>query len=279
MPPMQAAAGRAQQAGRQLRELSALPGAVLDFQNAPIDASISDSVAMPASALTLTQVPAGRTAPQTVPTMRAASPQAPPAYFPSIAPPVPIPSPQDALAASPPTPPPQARKVARLVSADASDSTLKIAADGQLPNLQLQDIDEKDKGQGKARSIPPLVLIGVWAMSVVLTVAIFMAPGGSSESEMTQSKADAMRKIENEYFGDASRAVLLPYQRLLRAARQARAREDYQAERQYYKQVLDLLRTESHGESSSRSRVEKGVTGTRDHDRELEKLIITTLGD
>jgi len=249
-------------------------------KDAPIDASISDSLVMSASALTLTQVPAGQPGPVTVPPMHGASPQALPACFPSITPSVPIPSPQDALAASPPTPPPQARKVARLVSADASDSTLKIAADGQLPNLQLQDNDEKDKGQGKARSIPPLVLIGVWAMSVVLTVAIFMAPGGSSESEMTQSKADAMRKIENEYFGDASRAALLPYQRFLRAARQARAREDYQAERQYYKQVLDLLRTEPHGgASSSRSHVEKGVTGTRDHDRELEKLIITTLGD
>ena len=54
-----------------------------------------------------------------------------------------------------PPPPPQARKVARLVSAEAAQSTLKLAADGQLPHLQLQEGDKKDKGQGKSRSIPP----------------------------------------------------------------------------------------------------------------------------
>ncbi len=75
---------------------------------------------------------------------------------------------------APPAAPPQARKVARLVSAEAAQSTFKLAADGQLPHLQLQEGDQKDKGQGKSRSIPPLVMIGAWILSVVLTVAIVM---------------------------------------------------------------------------------------------------------
>jgi len=62
----------------------------------------------------------------------------------------------------PPVAPPQARKVARFVTAEAAQSTLKLAADGQLPQLQLQDTDEHNKGQGKARSIPPLVMILAW---------------------------------------------------------------------------------------------------------------------
>jgi hypothetical protein len=239
-------------------------------KDAPVDTSISDTVAMPSATLTLTQSPSGAAAPpMAVP---------PPVHFPSVTPLVPLPSPREA-AAGPPTPPPPARKVARLVSADAADSSLKIAADGQLPNLQLQDIDKKDKGQGKSRSIPPLVLIGAWAFSVVMTIAIVMFSGSSGDSQATTpEKAKAMQEIEGQYFGDPSRGVLLPYQHFLRAAQQARAREDYKAERQYYKQALDLLRTESRG-GASHNRLEKGVTGSRKHDRELEKLIITVLGE
>jgi hypothetical protein len=242
-------------------------------KDAPVDASISDTVAMPGAMLTLTQAPAETAAPLAVP---------PPVHFPSVTPLVPLPlPPREAPPAGPPTPPPQARKVARLVSADTADSNLKIADDGQLPNLQLQDIDKKDKGQGKSRSIPPLVLIAAWAFSVVMTIAIVMFSGAGSESDATTpEKARAMKEIEDQYFGDSSRGGLLPYQRLLRAAQQARARDDFKAERQYYKQVLDLLRTESRdGGASSHARLEKGITGSRNHDRDLEKLIITVLGD
>ena len=184
---------------------------------------------------------------------------------------------------APPAAPPQARKVARLVSADAAQSTLKLAADGQLPHLQLQEDDKKDKGQGKSRSIPPLVMILAWILSVVLTVAIVMITSDDgSSSATTEEKKEAMAKIEEAVLRQSRAGELLPYQRLLREARQARARSDFKAERQYYKQVLDLLHTETWGASAtqaSRNRLEKGITGSRDHDRELEQLILTVLGD
>ena len=257
-------------------------------KDAPLDSSVSDSVAMPSGSITLTQVPSGkavplaRSAPAPLQAATDSSASLPPQpFFPSVTPPPPIPSPSSA-AAGPPAAPPQARKVARLVSADTAQSSLKIAADGQLPNLQLQDLDKKQKGQGKSRSASPLVLVGVWVLSIVATVAIFVLPGANSGgSANTPEKADALRQIEDpQFFGDPSRGKLLPYQRLLREARQARAREDYKAERKYYQKVLDLLRTESpDGSQSSDNRLGKGITGSRTNDRKLETLIITVLGD
>jgi hypothetical protein len=257
-------------------------------KDAPIDPSISDSVSLTGSTLTLTQAPAVQSAPVAVPPAAGPASPAPPsrAYFPSVTPLAPAATPRTAsgnigpAAASPPTPPPQARKVARLVSADAAESNLKIAPDGQLPNLQLQDVDKKDKGQGKSRSIPPLVLLAAWGFSVVMTIAIVMFSGNNGDSEaLTQNKAKAMKKIEEQYFGAPSRGELLPYQRLLREAQQARARGDFKAEKQCYRQVLDMLRTESRVGKSSSRHLEKGVTGSRVNDQDLEKLIITVLGD
>ena len=182
-----------------------------------------------------------------------------------------------------PAAPPQARKVARLVSAEAAQSPLKLAADGQLPHLQLQEGDKKGKGQGKSRSIPPLVMIGVWILSVVLTIVIVIITYDDGSSGVTtQVKVDALEKIREQFFGHPERGELLPYQRFLREARQARAHGDFKAERQYYKQVLELLHTETWGGSAtpaSRNRLEKGITGSRDHDRELEQLILAVLSD
>ncbi len=250
-------------------------------KDAPLDSSISDSVSLSGSALTLTQVPAAQSAQVAVPP--SASPASPPrAYFPSVTPLAPAATrPQEPASAADPTVPPLARKVARLVSADATESNLKIAPDGQLPNLQLQDVDKKIKGQGKSRAIPPLVLVAAWVFSVVMTIAIFMFSGNNSDSEaVTQEKARAMKEIEDQYFGDPSHVALLPYQVLLREARQARAREDFKAEKQCYRQVLDFLRTEARGGGqSSGKRLGKGITGSRVDDRELEKKIITILGE
>jgi hypothetical protein len=276
-------------------------------KDAPVDGSSGDAAGTSGAVLTLTQV-AEDAAPSVAvpPSQHAAAPplvvqasrlpenaggpasgyppapqsEPPRAFFPSVTPSVPIPLPGREAAAGPPEPPPQARKIARLVSADAAQSSLKIAADGQLPSLQLEDVDHKEKGQGKSRSIPPLVLVGAWVFSVVMTIAIVFALSGNDSDSTTPEKAKAMREIEEQFFGDPLHGPLLPYQQLLRQARQAHAREDLKAERRYYQRVLDLLRTESRqGGQSSPGRLEKGVTGTRENDQELEKKIITVLGD
>ena len=91
-----------------------------------------------------------------------------------------------------------------------------------------------------------------------------------------------MAAIEKDFFGHPERGELRPYEQLLREARQARARNDFKAERQYYKQVLDLLHTEAPGSSGTqavRNRLPKGITGSRDRDGELEKYILTVIGE
>jgi len=190
--------------------------------------------------------------------------------------------PADATLSTPPAAPPLTRKVARLVTADSAQSTFKLAADGQLPHLQLQEADSKEKSQGKSRSIPPLVMIGAWVLSVAFTVAIVMISSDNDDPSFTsQTKSDAMRAIEKDFFGNPERGELLPYQFLLREARQARAGGDYKAERHFYQQVLKLLHTETWdgSASASQARLGKGITGSTRNDRELEKLILIVMGD
>ena len=266
-------------------------------KDAPVDPALNDAVAAPAvGTLTLTEAPVAT--PPIVSPPIAAPPAAPPTpaprqYFPSVtplapapaapaAPPIPLPT-VDGVPTAPPAAPPQTRKVARLVTADTAQSTFKLAADGQLPHLQLQEGDGKDKGQGKSRSIPPLVMILAWVLSVAVTVAIVLVSNNNDDMGVTtEAKQEALLAIEKNFFGHPERGELLPYERLLREARQARVRRDSKAERQYYKKVLDLLHTETWGGSSG-SRpgrgLEKGITGSRDRDRELEQYILTVLKD
>jgi hypothetical protein len=126
-------------------------------------------------------------------------------------------------------------------------------------------------------------MIGAWILSVGFTVAIVMISNDDGDPSLTtQAKKEALATIERDFFGHPERSELLPYQRLLREARQARARSDFKAERQYYKKVLDLLHTETWdglATSASHSRLGKGITGSRKNDQDLEKLILTVMGD
>lgn len=126
-------------------------------------------------------------------------------------------------------------------------------------------------------------MILAWIFSVASTIAIVWISNNNERSSVTTAaKQEALAAIEKDFFGNPARGELLPYQRLLREAVQARARKDLKGERHYYKQVLDLLHTETWDGSSARTaqnRLEKGITGSRDHDRELEQLILKVLGD
>ncbi len=265
MPPAAAQPGR-----------SSLPSFSSPAPAGPPPASTAASTSIPASAATLSQVPPRQYFPSVTPLAPATAPAA-------SAMPIPVPLVDGAPTTSPDAPP-QARKVARLVKADAAQSTLQLAADGQLPNLQLQEGDKNDKGRGQSRSIPPVVMILAWIVSVALTVGIVMFNGENGGSNATTpAKREALAKIEDpQFFGDPARGGLLPYQIMLREARQARARGDFKGERKYYKKVLDLLHTETWGGAAgtaSGTHLQKGVTGSREHDRELEQLILTVLGD
>ena len=123
-------------------------------------------------------------------------------------------------------------------------------------------------------------MILAWIVSVAVTIAIVMVKSNDSSGIATEAKRNAMTKIEEQFFGNPAQGELLPYQRLLREARQAWSRGDLKAERELYKRVLDLLHTETRDESSPekvRSGLEKGITGSRKNDQDLERYILTIL--
>jgi hypothetical protein len=165
-----------------------------------------------------------------------------------------------------------AKRVARFITADAAQSTLRLAEDGRLPELRLQE-----SGQGKAKpqkglTVNPLVMLGLLCLSVTASVVLVLiepAPSGSADSS---GKAAARQVIARHYFSDAeSSRPDKPYQLLLREAQMAYARGDYRKERELYQRVLDLLRQE-------RGPFE-GLTGSASRDRELEKHILVLLSD
>jgi hypothetical protein len=163
---------------------------------------------------------------------------------------------------------PPRKTVARLIAPDAAASPLRLAEDGKLPELRLRDDEKRAASDKKARSMNPIVLVGVICMSVALSIlaVLWEAPGSGAAGD----KAAARRQIQDEYFSGYANEPLQPYQEWLREAQRAASRGDRATERRLYRQVLDLLRAE-------RGRFDKGLTGSRDRDKKLEELISTML--
>jgi len=178
-----------------------------------------------------------------------------------------------APAPSPPPPPPAPRKkVAHFITAEAADSTLRLAADGKLPELHLEEGKGTQKQEAKARSINPLVMLGALSMSVVMSVILALVDVDSPQQVGVPQKNHARQTIEDNYFGSGNldNKDLAPYQVLLRAAQRAHARGDVKTERAQYHKVLDMLRAE-------RGTHEKGLTGSRSRDKDLEEAISVLL--
>jgi uncharacterized protein YbaR (Trm112 family) len=165
------------------------------------------------------------------------------------------------------------RRVARLITAESADSTLKRGDDGQLPELHLaEDAAEKSRGT-RARPVPPLALLGILGLSVAISLALVLYDGPVPANSAAGKKAAMRQKIEDHYFGSGTLEAkrLEPYQLLLREAQQAQSRGDDKTERQRYHKVLDMLRAERGAE-------ERGLTGSRSKDKELEEAISVLLG-
>ncbi len=165
------------------------------------------------------------------------------------------------------------RKVARFITEQAAQSGLKLAEDGKLPELHLQEGEKDAKADAKSTSVSPLVLVGALVLSVVLSIALVLVDTGGAPPSKLQALDVARKAIEEDYFGSLDpRAVLEPYQVLLREAQREHARGDHKAERQQYRKVLDLLRAERGG-------TQRGLTGSRSRDKELEKHLNVLLSE
>jgi DNA-directed RNA polymerase subunit RPC12/RpoP len=215
-------------------------------------------------------------APPVVAAPSAGSPAAQPPWTrpaPSISMQAYVPKPAAASPQPPPPPAPKsARKVARLITAEAAQCSLKPAADGQLPDLQLQEREQDDKSGTQSKGVNPLVLLGALLLcSVMSAVAVFVnLDSGDSASD---GQKDAARQyIEQYYFGGGNldSGELKPYQYHLREARRAHSRGDRKAEEKQYRIVLDMLHSE-------RAKHDRGLTGSLTDDKKLEIPIRTIL--
>ncbi len=181
------------------------------------------------------------------------------------------PLPANPLVPSPPPVPAPARprKVARFISAEAAQSSLKLAEDGKLPELRLLEAGEAAAKESGPRRSNPLVLFGVLSLSAVVCLVLVLLPAETSPSANTREKQRAREMIEKEYFAEMDQLPHYSYQFLLREAQRAHLRGDYKLERELYRKVLGLLRAER--------KPEKGVTGSPNRDRDLEQYLTILL--
>ncbi len=171
-----------------------------------------------------------------------------------------------------PVSPVKRSKVARFIAAEAAESPLKLATDGKLPELRLEEGGTEKKAEQNQRSVNPLVMVGVLTISVVLSIVMVLMDVESSPQSGSRMKAQMRQRLTDHYFGlgDLNSKQLEPYQLKLREARQAYTRGDHKTEQQCYRSVLDMLRAEPGGN-------QRGLTGSRTKDKELDEAILVLL--
>jgi hypothetical protein len=174
---------------------------------------------------------------------------------------------------APPVPPPTSlppARTARFISADAAHSTLRLAADGNLPDLHLAEDDNAGAARTSSRALNPWLVFGLVAASVFLSILLVLVDFDPSTAPTTDVNK-ARYTIEQEYFGgNDPEAPLEPYQQLLREAHRAHVRGDLKTERRCYRRVLEMLRAE-------RRAGERGLTGSRSRDKRLEEQLVVLL--
>lgn len=172
-------------------------------------------------------------------------------------------------------PPPVAaiprRKIPRFITAEPSFCRLPVTADGKLPELKLGDSEGRAADKpAQPRGMHPLLLFGLLAASLGASLLLILAPSDATAPARLEQRQQARRVIETEYFRELDEGVPpRPYQLLLREAKLARSRGDFQREREMYRRVLDLLR--------AYPKPEKGITGSPQRDEMLERQLIILL--
>jgi hypothetical protein len=138
-----------------------------------------------------------------------------------------------------------ARRVAQFIAADAAQSQLTVAADGKLPELSLSSDEaapRKRKGLGSGGNSWGLVILV--SLSLLASLVILFLPGPSGNHGEQRGTQRDRERLKSKYIGSKS-SDLRPYQVRIRRALQAHDRGDFKSERQYYLEVLAMLRDEN----------------------------------
>ncbi|MGE5192087.1 MAG: FHA domain-containing protein [Deltaproteobacteria bacterium] len=173
------------------------------------------------------------------------------------------------------------RTVARFITDGPGDPLVKLGEDGHLPELALHETQAGERTEtGTKQSNPALLLVAIGLSFGLTILMLFMDVGSFGDSEEEKAKARAEIAV---YYGEEGDS-LKPYQIHLREARLARSRRDYDTERQEYRKVLGLLRSEAKDKLYKYT----GLTGRLDYDestlnkksdKRLEELIGTLLSE
>lgn len=158
--------------------------------------------------------------------------------------------------------PKRKKQLARFIT-DQGDPLVELGADGQLPELALDEGKSSRDRVSKPKAASPALLYAVLALSLAMSMALLLldaAPNADTTVNKNQARRDIVR------FYGIETDELKPYQNALRAARLAHSRGDHQTERRQYRKVLDELSAED-------SNQHVGVTGHFRSDHELKQLI------
>lgn len=160
------------------------------------------------------------------------------------------------------------KKVARLILTQTAEPAWKLAPDGSLPSLHLEEETAPDKTRETKRSGNPFLLAIVLSGSLLTSLALLFVDTGPAGRSTAEEKARAREELAAEYYSNLNpNAPLAEYQRLLREAHWAHSRGEYQRERELYRRVLLLLYAERGRDSYT------GLTGSRSRDQRLEELL------
>ncbi len=157
---------------------------------------------------------------------------------------------------------------ARFITDTIQPPSITPAADGTLPTLKLADSPSDDTPDSPTRPVPLWVAFLLLTASTALSTLVLLS---DAESHASQRAKFAARQELIRFYGNAQ-APLLPYQLHLREAQLSRSRQNWQEEREHYREVLALLRAEGRNPFV-------GLTGTPREDEDLGRLLSIVLSD
>lgn len=163
---------------------------------------------------------------------------------------------------------PAPANTARFKTAATTTATIVPAADGKLPGLLLADGETVAAGGQAGEKGVPLWLACVAIVGSTLLSLLLLVGDGPVKQSIVSRHAEAREQLA-QFFGNDT-TTLRPYQILLREAQQAHSRGDRATERQRYRQVLGLLRSEKRSKNET-------VTGIPSEDEQLAQWLSVLL--
>jgi hypothetical protein len=158
----------------------------------------------------------------------------------------------------------------RFIGTPDEPSVQASASQTALPNLTLHESSQQPS-VNKSSGPHSLVIVGLLILSAGASLIVLMLPDTSTQSDKSLGRRQARRAIARGYWAELDGQPTAPYQVYLREAQRAFHRGDYRQERDYYRVVLGLLRSER--------KPVTGITGSPGRDEELETHLVCLLSE